>query len=136
MCCPSTGALLIVTVCVPPSVHSTGTTASAPAGTGAPVMIRTANPGCTTIDAALPAARSPETCNCTGAVSEAAATSACRTAYPSIAELSNGGIEPVATTSSASTQPCASLRVSGNGCSASTVRRISSRCSSTDLTAG
>lgn len=27
---------------VPPSVHSTGTTASAPGGTGAPVMMRTA----------------------------------------------------------------------------------------------
>ncbi len=35
------GALVIATLAMPPSVHSSGTTASAPAGTGAPVMIRT-----------------------------------------------------------------------------------------------
>ena len=37
---PGSGARLIVTCALPPSVHSTGTMASAPDGTGAPVMIR------------------------------------------------------------------------------------------------
>jgi hypothetical protein len=37
----------MVTLAMPPSVHSSGTTASAPGGTGAPVMIRTDIPGCT-----------------------------------------------------------------------------------------
>ena len=44
---PAVGARVMVTAAMPWSVHSTGTTASAPAGMGAPVMIRVESPGCT-----------------------------------------------------------------------------------------
>ena len=44
---PGFGVWVMVTLAMPPSVHSSGTTASAPGGTGAPVMIRTDMPGCT-----------------------------------------------------------------------------------------
>ena len=44
-CSSRCGARVIRTVATPPSVHSTGTIASAPCGTGAPVMIRTVVPG-------------------------------------------------------------------------------------------
>lgn len=65
---------------VPPSVHSTGTTASAPGGSGAPVMMRAAWPGPISGSAPLPAATSPRTVRVTGASCVAAATSAARTA--------------------------------------------------------
>jgi hypothetical protein len=45
MCWPSVGAWKIRTCATPRSVHSYGTTESAPAGSGAPVMIFTAVPG-------------------------------------------------------------------------------------------
>ena len=60
---------------MPPSVHSTGTIASAPCGTGAPVMIRTAVPGLSAKKVVWPAATSPTTGRCTGWSSEAVATS-------------------------------------------------------------
>src|SRR3954451_19080927 len=44
---------------MPPSVHSTGTTASAPAGIGAPVKMRTQRPGCTLYAPVLPDAPGP-----------------------------------------------------------------------------
>ena len=75
MCWPSSGACSITTVEVPPSVHSTGTTASQPCGTGAPVMIRTAVPVDIAMIVAAPAAISPTTGRCTGRCSLAPATS-------------------------------------------------------------
>jgi hypothetical protein len=58
------------------SVSSTITTASAPGGNGAPVMMRTARPGSTGIDGGAPAAIVPATSSSTGTP----ATSAARTA--------------------------------------------------------
>ena len=75
----------------PPPVHSTGTTASAPSGSGAPVMIRTAPPGASAAGRDEPAAASPATGSTTGASAQAPATSAARTAKPSMEELSKPG---------------------------------------------
>ena len=61
-------------------VISTGTTASAPAGIGAPVAIRIAVSGITRASGAEPARDSPTTVSRTGRPSDAAATSAARTA--------------------------------------------------------
>ena len=61
---------------MPPSVHSTGTTASAPAGISAPVMIRTHSPGWTRSGDAGPAAMSPTTGSMTGTVARSAARTA------------------------------------------------------------
>ena len=48
MCAPGVGRPVGSRTCaMPPSVHSSGTTASAPGGIGAPVMMRTHSPGCT-----------------------------------------------------------------------------------------
>ena len=70
----------MTTVATPPSVHSTGMTESAPAGSIAPVMIRTQEPAETRSGEAGPAATSPVTGRTTGASSVAEATSARRTA--------------------------------------------------------
>ena len=75
----------------PPSVSSTGTTASAPSGIGAPVMIRMTCPRRSTCRVVSPAATSPSTGRTTGRSGLAPASSAARTAYPSIAELSKPG---------------------------------------------
>jgi hypothetical protein len=65
---------------VPPSVHSTGITASAPAGIGAPVMIRAHIPPLIASTPEAPAAMSPITGSVTGDSAEAVATSAATTA--------------------------------------------------------
>ncbi len=75
----------------PPSVHSSGTTASVPYGSIAPVMIRMAVPSGSEYAPVSPAATSATTGSMTGFSSDAAAMSSIRTAYPSIAELSNKG---------------------------------------------
>ncbi len=123
----------IVTVCSPPSVHSTGTTASAPAGTGAPVITRTAAPG-TTAGATVPAPTSPVTGRVTGSRSLACSRSAHRTAYPSIAELVNTGRSISARRSCASTAPSASSSPTVSGGSGPTPSRIAARYASTLLT--
>src|SRR5579862_5515144 len=111
----------MVTRVVPPSVHSTGTTASVPCGSIAPVMIRIDAPGGSAYAPVSPAATSATTGRVTGACSDAVATSSTRTAYPSIAELSNDGSGTVAVTSSARTRPWASDRLSLVGTSGRTV---------------
>ena len=58
---------------------------------------------------------------------EAAATSSTRTAYPSMAELSNDGSALAAATSSASTRPWTSPRLSSVGASGTIVPSISAR---------
>ena len=68
------------TVAAPASVHSTGTMAVAPRGTGAPVMILTAVPGDIATRVARPAADSPATGSMTGCSSEAPARSVWTTA--------------------------------------------------------
>jgi hypothetical protein len=64
----------------PSSVHSTGTTASAPDGSSAPVMIRTHVPGATSSFRVSPAGISSRTGSVTGCSRVAAATSAAITA--------------------------------------------------------
>ena len=64
-----------------PSVHSTGTTASAPAGIGPPVMIRADWPGATARAPEYPAGMSPTTGSTTGLTTPMRpATSSVRTA--------------------------------------------------------
>ena len=116
----------------PPSVSSTGTTASAPSGSGAPVMIRMAlagrqhvPPGVAGGDVA--ADRQDDR----AARGVAPASSAARTAYPSIAELSKPGRSTAATTScgedEARAPPRPGTRTGGSGAtSASTAARCSS----------
>lgn len=89
------------TVTIPPSssVRSTGTTASVPAGTGAPVEIRTAVPGASVVEAGAPARASSITSRAPSALGG--------TAKPSIAELSKGGTSTGLRTSSRSTRPSA-----------------------------
>ena len=94
---------------MPPSVHSTGTTPSAPAGIGAPVMMRIAGPR---LQADL---RRPSGRDVThhgqldrDARRSAPATIRARTAYPSIDALSKPGSAADVTTFSARMQPCAS----------------------------
>ncbi len=73
-------------VIVPSSTtaSSTGTTASAPAGTGAPVMMRTVVPG-------IRAAGSPGAAAIDPTIGRVPGSSAARTANPSIWELRNSG---------------------------------------------
>ena len=108
----------MLTRALPPSVHSTGTTASAPCGSIAPVMILIAVPGWSAYAPVSPAATSAVTGSVTGFSSVAAATSSTRTAYPSMPELSNGGSGLAVDTSSASTRPCTSPRPSSVGSAA------------------
>ena len=63
---PPRGARCSATSVAPPSVSSTGTTASAPSGIGAPVMIRSTCPGGSTWWVVSPAATSPATGSTTG----------------------------------------------------------------------
>ena len=70
----------ISTRSVPPSVSSTWTMASAPDGSGAPVMIRMTVPGASARLLVSPAATSPSTGSVTGDCGLAAAMSLARTA--------------------------------------------------------
>src|SRR5580693_770678 len=125
----------MATLAVPPSVHSTGTTASVPRGSIAPVMIRMLAPSGSAYAPVSPAATSATTGSVTGCCSEAVATSCTRTAYPSIEELSNDGSGPGAVTSCASTSPSASARLSSVGVSGLITLRISPRWVSTEVSA-
>ena len=120
---------MIDTESLPPSVHSTGMTASAPAGSSAPVMILIAWPGLSLRLSVSPAATSAVTGSRTGLSGLAAATSAASTAYPSIDELSKPGIGQAASTSAASTAPSALAVVIGisSGRSGVSAATISSR---------
>ena len=88
----------------PPSVSSTRTTASAPAGITAPVETRTAAPGGTAPACGWPARDSPARRSATGWSVLAIAVSSAWTANPSMAELSNAGMECGLQTSTASTR--------------------------------
>ena len=94
-------------------MFSTITTASAPGGIGAPVMMRSASPAPTLVSVALPAANVPTTRSSTGAP----AVSAARTAKPSIAVLAKGGTGSSASTAPAVTHPSASARSTARGSS-------------------
>ena len=101
---PATGPRPISTCCPCTVVNSTMTTASAPSGTGAPVMIAAAWPladkaGMFSIFS--PALISPIKCRFAGRD----AKSADRTAYPSRVDRVKGGISRSATMSSARARP-------------------------------
>ena len=88
-------------------------------------MILAAVPGESASRLACPAPISPTTGRCTGASAVAVTTSACRTAYPSMAELSNDGSATAATTSSATARPSASISgcwKAGSGSMAARIR--------------
>src|SRR5579875_2688358 len=121
----------IATRASPRSVSSSGMTASAPAGIGAPVMIRIASPGPIPERAFAPAATSPITCRCTGDSPLASRVSIARTAYPSIAELSKPGSGKSALMFSASSSPCASSSVSSIVSMEPMPSSTIARCSST-----
>ena len=74
-----------------------------------------------------PAATSPLTRKVTGASLDAPAMSAAISAYPSMAELSNGGSGRLAMMSSASTQPSASVMPRWVGGSGRMLSRMSAR---------
>ena len=121
------------------TVDSTGTTASAPGGIGAPVMIRAQPPARIGRVLTSPAARSATTSSSMTSAARSA-TSIERTAKPSIIARSHGGESTSATTGSASRLPAASRsrwRRGGSGlavCSTSPIASVSSimqrRCSS------
>ena len=73
---PAATVLAIRTRSPVDSVSSTMTTASAPSGSGAPVMMRSAWPASTARSAAKPAARTPMASSSTGAPSVSAARTA------------------------------------------------------------
>ena len=73
------------------AVYSTITTASAPAGSAAPVMISTHWPAAICPANSRPGGASPMTVRETGASLVAPATSAARTAKPSRVTRGNGG---------------------------------------------
>src|SRR5947199_168904 len=73
------------------SAFSIGTTASAPAGIGAPVAIATASPIPTLASGRCPIIAWPTTLSSVGSFDDAAATSDARSAKPSIAEDANSG---------------------------------------------
>ena len=77
---PGSGASRKVISSPSADVFSTGTIASAPAGTGAPVAICTASPLPTTTSGRCPIIERPTCFSSTGDDGEASATSAARTA--------------------------------------------------------
>jgi hypothetical protein len=112
------------------SVCSTIAIASAPSGTGAPVMIREHCPGPIVRDGARPAGIS-------SMISSSPGVSCARTANPSIDDLSNGGMSRSEATSSARAHPSASdsARVSSRG--GGTRRMIASAaCGSVSIVVG
>ena len=82
------------------SVASTWTTASAPGGIGAPVVIRTAVPGVTSGAVTCPAIWAPM-------ISRHGEPSSAWTAKPSMIAAGNGGWSAAATRSAASVRPTA-----------------------------
>lgn len=80
MCWPGLADARISTISVPASVASTGTTAVAPAGTGAPVMMRCAEPAASVSASVRPAGMSSATGSLTGVAALAPAMSSASTA--------------------------------------------------------
>ena len=80
MCLPGSRGARIDTKSTPPSVSSTGTTAVAPAGSGAPVMMRCAVLGRSANSSVRPAGMSSATSSTTGFSGVAPEVSSARTA--------------------------------------------------------
>ncbi len=117
------------------SVSSTGMTVSAPAGIGAPVMIRSAVPAMSVTGDARPAGMSPVTSSAIGTE----VTSTARTANPSICELRKSGRSTSLRMSAAVTRPRPADSATGSLPSDSITGAIScsiSRACSSTVTAG
>ena len=107
-------------------VSSMGTTQSAPRGTGAPVMILQASSSSTSGPGPSPACTAPTTVSRAGESGPAPATSAERTAYPSICELTNSGRSTDARNAAESTE---SAHAASGRCVLRAARsRTGSRC--------
>ena len=117
---PSGAATAIRTTAPSRDVSSWRTTVSAPAGMGAPVMIRIAVPAACA-PGTVPARDSPTTGSRTGASTPAAEMSLARTAYPSMAELSNPGSSNRDEMASARIRPSAASRLTVSGSSTPTL---------------
>ena len=117
----SPGSSTIRTIPPDSSVSSTGTTASACDGRGAPVMIRTHSPGAIAGSSGEPAATVPTTLS-----SAPRCRSVSWTAKPSMAEFANTGTAAAAVTGAASVRPSARPR----GTVSTSVIRVTSRSSS------
>ncbi len=112
-------------------VSSTFTTASAPGGMGAPVMIRAAWPGPTLRSPASPAATVPTTSSSTGAPAVSVAT----TAKPSMAVLANAGTASADVTGSARIRPSASPSGTRRGAGTATRSSTWARASASGIIA-
>jgi hypothetical protein len=118
-CLPDGIASSTRTTSPPTTQFSIGTTQSAPAGTGAPVSIRTASFPPTTASGRRPIRARPTTRSSTGDPGAAETMSMERTANPSMAEDENAGISSWARMSAARTPPRASWRCRSSGRSGS-----------------
>ena len=112
------------------------TTASASAGSGAPVMMRTHCPSPMVPSNHPPAGTSAMTSSSTGASSEAPASCEARIAKPSMAEWAKGDTSISLARSSAATRPIRSSRDTISGCNGLTRDSTSSRASSRDIISG
>ncbi len=110
-------------------VNSTAITASAPAGRGAPVVIRIAWPGARARSVLSPAATEPIIASRTGLSGEAVASSAPRTAKPSLVEAVTEGEDTRATTLSPATRPHSPAKGVGRGGSTGTRSATRARAS-------
>ena len=111
------------------TTRSICTTASAPSGTAPPVEIAIASPGASA-RARRHTGRDPKTTGRRPGVSSA------RSAYPSIAELGNGGRSTRAVTSSARMRPAAAAvgtRSASSGCARASTRRSASSIDSSSV---
>ena len=110
---------------------SNRTTASAPGGIGAPVMMRIAVPDMIAFCETYPAGNSAMTCNLTGLSTLASFVSLACIAYPSIAVFACGGMSYPAVTSRAKTRPSAERIGTDSASSGCRPVRTRSRASST-----
>ncbi len=130
MFCPTRGARLNTMVSSDScSVHSSGTTASAPSGMGAPVRIWMQTPGVTASRGQVPARTAPAVRSREGIVCK----SSVRTANPSMPELSKGGIFRSPMTASARVRPRDSGKPAFSDGRGATASSTMERASSTEM---
>ena len=132
-CWPATAGRCIETRAVPRSVSSSGTTASAPIGSGAPDAIRTAVPGTSRSGPPCPAGRRARPAATARSRSRHRDVSCAATAYPSREATASAGRSCVAATSAARMQPTASCSTTSSGGTGPTAASTAARWSCTDL---
>jgi len=131
---PFSGECLRRRVSPSASMSSCFTTASAPAGMSAPVMMRSARPFSTDTSGTWPATAVPIILSSTGWVAAAERVSSTLTAYPSNEEYEKGGKSPGAITSTARVRSRASTRDAVSTGPGFTFSLISSLASASDIT--